>query len=198
LRKILVALTLAALFFSCAARGEAYTAGGRWLIEGKGNARKGLLRVSLNTNGTIDIKSAVDADGAETLSGYEAWGYLNASQININAWEYHNEYTLPVPLPIGKFNPSLGEPLELPPFTIDKLTYTIVFTNIDSGTVNIKGYVDVDVAGECEVNADCAIWRYGTPKPEIPDSGGGCNSGLGVCGLIAVSLVFIRAKGSSS
>jgi hypothetical protein len=202
LRKLFASLLfLALVFFGISgvadiASGEANTVGARWLVEGEGFAKKGLLRVKLNTNGTLNVKSVIE-DGAESLTGYEVWGELNASQLGINTWSYHNLYELPAPVEVGRFDPTLNDPYALPTFTIDKLSYTVVLTSANSGTVHITGSIDIDVVGETEIDADCAIWRQGTPRPDIPEAGSGCDNGVGVIALVLVMMFALRARGSA-
>jgi hypothetical protein len=191
---MLASLLLCVLIFSGEASGGAYTVGGRWLFDGEGFIERSLLRVSLSANGTLDIKSAA-AGNAETISGYEVWGELNASRLGINAWSYHGEHSLAWPVAVGEFNPTLSEPYTLPSFSIDKLTYTVEFTSVNSGTVKIRGFVDIDMVGECEVNADCALWRQGTKMPETPGTGSGCETGAGAVPAAALLAAFMKAKG---
>ena len=192
LRGVFAPFLVCALIFSSEAPGEAYAVGGRWLFDGEGFIEKSLLRVSLSANGTLDIKSSSE-DGAETISGYEVWGELNASRLGINAWSYHGVHSLDWPVPVGEFNPTLSEPYTLPSFSIDKLTYTVEFTSVNSGTIKIRGFVDIDMVGECEVNADCALWRQGTKMPETPDTGSGCKTGSGAAFAAALA-AFMAAK----
>jgi opacity protein-like surface antigen len=189
----LAATALAAALSASAALAAEKSAADDWYVEGGGYAQKDIVRVSLNTNGGLLIKSQV-ADGVEYITGYEAWGELNASKLNINAWRYEGKYEFREPVEAGSFNPTLGEPYSLPPFTIDGLTYSVVLTRADAGTVKISGYVDIDVAGRTEINADCAIWRQGTPKPEIPDTESGCDAGAGAPALFALGAALLGRR----
>jgi hypothetical protein len=183
------------LIFSGEASGGARAVGGDWLFYGEGFAEKSFLRVSMYANGTLEIKSSA-AGGTEEISGYEVWGELDASRLGINAWDYHGEHTLARPLHVDDFNPTLNEPYTLPPFSIDGLTYTVEFTSVSSGTVKIRGFVYIDSVGECEVNADCALWRQGTKMPEIPDTGSGCETaGAGSTLAAAVIAAFASVRG---
>jgi hypothetical protein len=193
LRNLLVLLIFAAALSHETARAAAYRLGGRWLLEGDGFAEKSILRVSLNTNGRLAIKSDI-ADGSESLTGYDVYGELNASRLDINTWSYQNECKLSPAIEVGSFNPTMSNPFRLPPFTVDKLTYAVTLTSVNSGTVNISGYVDIDTVGRTAINADCAIWREGTPKPAIPDTGSGCDMGTGALGLLALSAIFLGRR----
>ncbi|MDR1944119.1 MAG: hypothetical protein LBQ19_04780 [Synergistaceae bacterium] len=198
MRKTLLAVTvILALTLLAPVYAEASTLGGRWLVDGGGFAEKSVLRVSLRAGGTLDIKSDLNGS-AEYVSGYEVWGELNASELRINTWSYHDEYELPASLVINSFNPTSSEPFYLPPFAIDGLTYRVVLTSVNSGTVNISGFIEVDTVGQCEINADCAIWRQGTSKPDIPDAASGCDSGAApLASALLVFAVFRRARCSS-
>jgi hypothetical protein len=123
--------------------------------------------------------------------GYEIWGNLEASHLNINAWEDKGEYVVPSQLSItvSDFNPSMSDPFRLPPFKIDNLVYTVEFTSVNSGTVNISGYVILDVVNRTEISANCAIWRQGTPKPDTQDTSWGCDSGAGVASFVSLSML---------
>jgi hypothetical protein len=192
-RKAFITLLYFTLVLSVPAYGATQTVGGSWLVEGGGYAKKSVLRVELTTNGMLDIRSST-ADEKEILTGYEVWGELNASRLGINAWSYHNDYELSPPVEAGRFEPTLNEPYRLPTFTIDGLSYTIVLTSENSGTVNISGYVDIDVVGRTDVNADCAIWRQGTPKPVIPDSTSGCDAGAGSLLALFLPVLMLGAR----
>lgn len=189
----LVIFMLAAALFSCAALAAGNSISDNWFVEGSGFAQKGILRVSLNANGGLDIKSRF-VDGTEYITGYETWGELNASRLGINTWRYGDKYELSAPIEVRSFNPTMSEPFRLPPFTIDKLTYRVVLTSANSGTVDISGYVDIDTVGETEINADCAIWREGTPMPDIPDTESGCDAGSGASALLALGAVLLSRR----
>ena len=164
----------------------AQTIGGKWLAEGAGFAEKGILRVELTADGYINIHSTISGD-VETITGYDVSATLHATKAEFNAWSYSDTEQLAAPIPITNFNPTVSDPLTLPSFTVDGLTYTIALTSTTSGTVKLRGNVDIDGFGNCEVNADCALWKEGTPKPDIPDTGSGCNAGT--AGVLAILLV---------
>jgi hypothetical protein len=194
MRRLLIVLTFFAVCFARDVSAAAYPVGGRWLIEGNGFAERGFLRVSLWTQGTVAIKSQT-SEGTEYLTGYDVWGELNASRLGINTWGYQGKYEPPNPISVGEFEPTLNEPFRIPTFSIGKLNYTITLTDVNSGVVNISGFVDIDVVGETEINADCAIWREGTLKPQIPDSGSGCDAGAGSLALLlSFGAVFIGRR----
>ncbi len=170
-----------------------YRIGGMWLTQGTGYAKKGALRVDLEDKGWLDVITTVSGD-LETITAYRVYGELTASKLGINAWSYQNEITLGVPVPIEDFNPSMSEPFRLPSITIDKLTYTLVLTSVYSGTLELTGYVDIDVVGECEVHANNALWKQGTERPDIPDEGSGCSAGAagGLAALFVLAGAFLR------
>lgn len=193
LKKLLALLILIALVPCGTARASEYYLAGRWLAEGGGFAEKSPMRVRLDANGIFDIKSAA-GNGTERVTGYGVYCELNASRLGINTWSFRTEYELPSPIEVVDFNPTMNDPFRLPPFTIDKLTYTVTLTDANSGTVGISGYVDIDSVGETEINADCVIWREGTPKPDIPDTSSGCGIGAGALGLLAGGAIFLSRR----
>jgi hypothetical protein len=193
LRKLLALLIIIALMPCGTALASEYYLAGRWLAEGGGFAKKSLLRVRLEANGAFDIKSAVE-NGTERVTGYGVYCELNASRLGINTWSFRTEYELPSPIEVVDFNPTMNDPFRLPPFTIDNLTYTVTLTDANSGTVGISGYVDIDTVGQTEINADCAIWRQGTPKPDIPDTSRGCGIGTGALALLAGGAIFLGRR----
>lgn len=192
-RAFFAALIFAAVIFTSAAGAEGQTVGARWLVSGAGFAERGFVRVRLDAAGVMDIKSKF-VEETENITGYEVWGDLDASLLGINTWEYYHLYELPLPVEVGSFNPTINEPFGLPPFTIDRLTYTVVLTDENSGTVNIKGYVNIDMVGDTEINADCAIWREGTPRPETPDTGSGCDAGAGALGIFVLGALYFSGR----
>lgn len=192
-RCLLFALLL--LVFAVPAQASDYRIGGTWLTEGGGFIEKGIARVALTDSGWLKVITTYE-DGVETITGYEVYGKLDASRLDINAWSYRNDITLGTPIPVKDFNPSMSEPFKLPPITVDELTYTLELTSVNSGTLKLRGYVDIDVVGRCEVNADNAIWKEGTPKPDIPDSESGCNAGAALPAMtLLLGLSTLIAKG---
>lgn len=195
MRKKTIVVLLIALLVAGAAFAADYLIGGRWLAEGSGYAEK-VVRVSLNAAGTLDISSTVQ-DGVESITGYDIWCELTASKLGINAWSYRQNQVLSTPIPIKDFNPSMSDPFRLPAFTIDGLTYTVVLTSVSSGTVEIRGDVDIDGVGTCRVSADCVIWKEGTPRPNVSDSDSGCNTGFGVSALFILVFSCTLLNGKS-
>jgi hypothetical protein len=154
-----------------------YDVGGRWLLEGGGFAQKGVLRVELTDEGVLDIQTQVE-DGVRYVLGYSVGLWLDASKFGINAWKYSKTVNLQTPIPIPDLDPTLNDPFELPPVTVEKMTYKVVFTSTTSGTVKIYGNLDIDVVGEVEIDSASAIWREGMEKPDIPDMTSGCSTGI--------------------
>ena len=189
-------MLLAAMMITAGAYGaEAAGVGGRWLLDGGGFAEKGILRVSLTANGDMDIIASKDASGTEKITEYRLRGELNASRLNINTWKYSGTMPVNPPITVNNFNPTINEPFRLPSFTIQELTYTVELTSATAGTIKIRGYVDIDKVGKCEINADCALWKEGSDKPAVPNSKSGCNSGAGAAlAVIAASWFFLRKR----
>ena len=189
-KSLLFALLL--MVFAVPVQAADYRIGGTWLTEGGGFIEKGVLRVSLTDSGWLEVITTYE-DGLETITGYEVYGKLDASKLGVNAWSYQNTITLGTPIPVRDFNPSMSDPFKLPAITVDDLTYTLELTSVTSGTLKLRGYVDIDVVGRCEVNADNAIWKQGTTKPDIPDSESGCNVG-GALPLVLLGVAAVVAR----
>lgn len=177
---------------------QAATISGRWLTEGGGFAERGILRIALTADGHVDILSSTSGR-IETLTGYNVYCILRATKAEFNAWSYTGSLRLPNPITITDYNPTLNDPLYLPSFTVDDLTYTITLKTTESGTVKIRGYTNIDGVGRCEVNADCAIWKQGSPKPDIPNTESGCDAGIGslaaLCAAAGVLAALTRRNG---
>jgi hypothetical protein len=165
------------LFLSSKMAFADYDVGGRWLLEGGGFAQKDILRVELTDEGVLDIQTQVE-DGVRYVLGYSVDLWLDASKLGINAWEYSKTVSLQPPIPIPELDPTLNDPFELPPVTVEKMTYKVAFTSTTSGTVYIYGNLDIDVVGEVEIDSASAIWKEGTEKPDIPEMTSGCNTGI--------------------
>ena len=184
-----IGVLLTVLSSSPSSAGE-YRVGGRWRTDGGGFAEKGFVRVSLNNSGVLTLRSTMDGE-VERLTGYNMYGELSATGFDINAWRQSDDHDYAIPIEVRDFNPSMSDPFVLPSFTIDELTYTVVFTSVNSGTVKLRGYVDIDVVGRCEVNADNAIWREGTQRPSVPETESGCSAGMGP---LPLALYFVLKK----
>jgi hypothetical protein len=200
MRKLSIfALVLAVLLTALSPRqaAAAYRIGGRWLTSGGGFAEKGFVRISLNNNGVLTFRSTLNG-GVERVTGYNMYGELNATGFNINAWRQSDDHDYAIPIEVRDFNPSMSNPFVMPTFAIGKLTYTVIFTDVNSGTIRLRGYIDVDGVGECEVNADNAIWREGTSRPNVPDTESGCNTGAGPLALFAPALGLLLRRGARS
>lgn len=157
-----------------------YDVGGRWLLEGTGYAEKDILRVELEDEGYLDIDTETK-DGVQYLTGYDVKVTLDASKMGINAWEYANTVTLQTPVKIPELDPTTDDfdgPFELPPVSVDGMTYQVTLKSITSGTIAIYGDLNVDTVGTVEINSESAIWKEGTEKPDIPDMRSGCNAGM--------------------
>ena len=184
MRKTLTGVLLVAVLLSLVGTAFAsYDMSGRWLIEGAGFAEKGILRVELKDEGTLDIQTKTE-NGVQYITGYTLKIRLNASKLGINAWENTDTATMLVPIPVPELNPTLNQPFELPAVTVDKMTYKVTFTSTTSGTVKIYGFMDIDMVGTTEINSDSGIWKQGTPKPNIDDKGSGCNAGISLLALL--------------
>jgi hypothetical protein len=172
-----------------------YDVGGQWLIEGGGFAEKGFVRAEMTLDGTLDIQTQAES-GDQYVQGFTLAMRLDATRLNINTWKYSKAAALKVPVKLPELRPTTNEPFELPAVPVDDLTVEVTFTSTTSGTVKINGYIDVDVVGQTEIQSESAIWKEGTPKPDIPDRTSGCNGvfGGGYGAILAVLLWAMLRK----
>ncbi|MDR1885759.1 MAG: hypothetical protein LBQ56_05740 [Synergistaceae bacterium] len=201
MRRYVFSLAMATALFLGAleigASASDYRIGGRWLTDGGGFAEKGILRIELNNRGYLDFRSTV-VDGVETITGYYMYGELTATGFEIRAWRQSDDHDYDYPLMVKDFNPSIGNPFVMPRIKIDELEYTVSFTSENSGIISLRGYIDIEVAGRCEVNADNAIWKEGTARPaETPETASGCSSAPGM-GMMLPLAVFLLGRRRSN
>ena len=174
---------------ACFADGVSWNVSGRWLLDGDGFAEKSFVRVSLHAEGDAELYTVVSGD-LWYISGYIADVRLTASSLGINTWSDHMEETFSdrIPLP-ADLNPSVDDPFELPPVTTENgLTYKVTLTSRTGGKVAISGTTDMGSAGSVTVDSDSAIWKEGTPKPDIDtNKDSGCAAGQpGMAGLLVL------------
>jgi hypothetical protein len=194
MRKSIVLTAFVVLFLFSETAFADYDITGRWLLEGGGHAEKGVLRVELTDEGYLDIRTET-VNGVRCILGYSVLFRLNASKLNINAWEYKKTVDLEYPVPLPSLHPTANEPFELLPVTVDNLTYKVVFTSITSGTVDIYGDLNVDYVGAVGIDSTSVIWKEGTQKPDISDKSSGCNAGM--AGMAWMILALAPLKGFS-
>ena len=187
---------------------------GRWNIYGQGWTEKEFVRIAFTAEGylnlqcvsldkidsTVKILQSLDkyisrdlVEGNVTvvkscdidLSIYATdWGLKVDQDYSPNILDY--------PLLLPKNPPTASYPFVFPSKSLDNLTCTISLTSETSGKLRIKGYVDVDTIGNCEINIDSAIWKQNTERPAMDSStGSGCNSGWN---LLSVLLIMIFLK----
>ena len=196
---ILLVLSLA-MFSAYASAAEDYDVGGKWWMEGGGNAEKGFVRVSMTLEGDLYIHTETRTDGKRYITGYDLNIRIDASKLNINAWKKNSserlQYVDQIPLP--DLRPTLNEPFELPEVkTSDGLRYAITLESIHSGSVKIYGDIDVDKVGWVEIDSKSVIWLDGTERPdmsEVDDKTSGCNSGTGGIFLLLPLLFMLRKR----
>ncbi|MBQ7220616.1 MAG: hypothetical protein IJS28_06510 [Synergistaceae bacterium] len=186
---------------------------GLWHIKGRGFGEYSPVRLQLSLTGNMDVTTAklseISADnqyiksGDETipldlennpqladmkaLTGYKIYMRLNLTGAGFKAWDedFPNGIRIPVLLP--NMRPTVNDPFVLPGITYDNLTYQLSFTSPTSGKVRINGYTEVEHLGNCEINADCAIWRDGYPEPSLEEeTKSGCDSGMSALMLLLV------------
>ena len=194
---------------------------GKWNIEGTSFVEKGFVRISVKIEGEVyqtteflkNLNASVDKviennqEKARNVINEER-KVLNGCEINlrlyifdktgfdIKVWDHYIPNAVQIPVLLPEMKPTINEPFVIPSITKDNITYTITFTSETSGKLRAKGYVDVDAVGTCEINADCALWRDGTTKPETEkETKSGCNSGLGIFSAFIILLIVIVMNG---
>ena len=218
MKKIFVALFLVLLLFAnpsiCA---EDYDISGLWHIKGTGFAEKSFVRSSLNLEGNLSIQiesvndisddittlvsgeeeinfiensnDILDSNSRKLITSYDINLKVTATELDIKAWQDHLENGIRIPVLLPHATPTNNNPYVLPAVTYDGLTYQITITSVTSGTVRIKGYVDLDIIGSTELNSDCAIWKDGSPEPSTAEeSKSGCNFGFNYLCLAVIIL----------
>ncbi|MBQ7558906.1 MAG: hypothetical protein IJT20_01480 [Synergistaceae bacterium] len=190
---------------------------GKWNVEGTSFIEKSFVRLSLkiegevyqttdflkNLNASIDrviennqekARSLVDED-RKVLNGCEInlrLYILDNTGFDIKVWNHYIPNAVQIPILLPEMRPTINEPFVLPSVTKDNVTYTITFTSETSGKLRAKGYVDVSTVGTCEINADCALWRDGTTKPDTEkETKSGCNSGLGIFSAFIILIAIV-------
>lgn len=194
---------------------------GKWNIEGTSFIEKGIIRLSVkiegeanqtteflkNLNASVDKVIENNQEKARNLINEER-KVLNGCEVDlrlyildnmgfdIKVWDHNIPNAVEIPVLLPEIRPTINEPLTLPSVTKDNITYTITFTSETSGKLRAKGYVDVDAVGTCEINADCALWKDGTTKPETEkETKSGCNS-LGIFSAFIVLLMMMIGRGT--
>lgn len=194
---------------------------GKWNIEGTSFIEKGIIRLSVKIDGEVNqtteilknLNASVDKiiennqEKARNLINEER-KVLNGCKVNlrlyifdkagfdIKVWDHNIPNAVQIPVLLPEMRPTINKPFVLPSITKDNITYTITFTSETSGKLRAKGYVDVDAVGTCEINADCALWRDGTTKPETEkETKSGCNS-LGIFSAFIVLLMMMIGRGT--
>ena len=187
---------------------------GKWNIEGTSFVEKEFVRVSfriegemeqttdivknLNENtdkifdGTKEVNRYVVNENRKVLTscGIDLRIYMfDKTGLDIKVWEGAVDNAVKIPLLLPEARPTLNDPFVLPTMKVNDLNLTLTFTSESSGKLRVQGYVDFDTVGECEVNADCALWKDGTEKTSTDEeTSSGCNAG----GTALVILLIIE------
>ena len=196
---------------------------GKWNVEGTSFIEKGIVRLSIKVEGTANqttdelknlaenIDKIIDNneekarniinENRRVLTGCELDLRLyifDKAGFDIKAWNEYIENAVKIPVLLPEMRPTISDPFILPSVTYNNLNYTLTFESESSGKLRVKGYVDVDTVGTCEINADCALWRDGTTKPELDkETSSGCNSGYGIfAACIAFIVLLILGRGT--
>ena len=219
-RKILLACLILLLSVSSLSAESDFDLSGLWHIYGEGFAEKGFVRVSLELSGNMqlttqtieeispDLKEIISDDltlkvdpahdkwlksDMNALTGYEVYLKLTATQLDIKAGEEYLPNGIKIPVLIPDIRPSVDDPFRLPAVSYDGLKYELIITGVDSGVLNLTGYIDVDTVGECELNTECMVWRDGSSRPSGEGKSSGCNSGWGIFALMLIGVIkFVR------
>lgn len=211
MRKIFVALIISLLVCS-SLNGEDYDIAGQWNLKGSGHVDKGVVRSSLALNGKLNIYTAstpeilanttsrdlVDENllsgDLRFITGYDIYLRIDATTLGIKVYDDNIPNGIRIPVPLPEMRPTVNEPYSLPPVTYDNLTYTVKFTSIYSGTVEIRGVIDdIDVINSVELDSECITWKEGTPEPHIDEEkDSGCNSGIGIISLALIFMEVLR------
>ena len=159
--------------------GASWDISGAWPMEGTGFVDWHGLRYSLAMTGNMNLCTAASGD-IWCVTSYDMDIRLDVSKLNIKAWSEHLGETFHdfIPLP-ADMNPSLGKPFELLKVTAESgLTYTVTLTSATSGKVNISGEkVKLGSVSSLKIATESAMWKEGTPKPQLANESSGCNAG---------------------
>ena len=223
MKKFLFAFLILIISCSYAAASE-YTDSilpGKWNIEGSSFVEKKFVRISFKILGEMnqetDFLKNLNPSADKILEGSkeisrnvvnENRKVLTSCDINlkiymldktgfdIKIWDGKIDNAVQIPVLLPEAQPTLNDPFVLPTVKIQDLNLTLTFTSESSGKLRVKGYADLDTVGVCEINADCALWKDGTTKPEIDkDTSSGCYAGkLGFLSAFAALLILGRSK----
>ena len=206
MRKFLVVCAAVMMICSSAAVAEDYDVSGLWNIRGTGFVEKGFVRVSLVLNGDITLTTAttaevvnntvsrdlVDSDllsgDLQFLTGYEGNLRVDATGFSIKVWEDILPNGIRVPVALPETTPTEEYPYVLPVKVTQKgLTYRVTLTSTESGKLRINGITDFGELKDAELNADCTVWKYGTPMPALEEeTSSGCNSCFSALMLLVI------------
>ena len=190
---------------------------GKWNIDGQGYGEKEFVRLELGLEGNMNLRTQkveeIDEEITELLMGTEKvtrvlvdkdFKALTSYDVNlkltltgaeIKVLSEHIPNGIKIPAVLPEIEPTVNDPFVLPTITQDKISYTLRFTSNSSGVLRVHGYVDVDVVGECEIKADCRVWRDGAQAPEFSSgTSSGCNSGIRL-EFFALVLILLRKFG---
>jgi len=190
---------------------------GKWNIEGTSFVEKDFVRISFKAEGEVnqitDVLKNLDASLNTIIENNQSVArnvinenrkVLTSCDINLNlyifdkagfdirVWNGSIENAIGTPILLPEARPTLSNPFVLPTVKIQDLNLTVTFTSESSGKLRIKGYADLDTIGVCEINADCALWKDGTARPELEkETSSGCNFGIGIFAAFAALLLFL-------
>ena len=183
MRKTICAVIMVITFCFPGMASAWYDPHGWWEFEGEGEARWNSFIYDLYVQGDIRIQTDF---WAEEIKGYDVWVTLHSPRLGIDFWEFSAGTDYRIKVPDG--TPTWNTPFRLDPITKDGLTYDLEFDSATSGTIWIYGYVGRGVY----VESLSVVFK--TSKQSFWDDSSGCNSGIGVLGLILPLVLLFKKK----
>ena len=210
MRRILLACVVVMIGCSSVTADD-YDISGLWNVRGTGFVEKGVVRVSLTMNGDMTLTTATPAEivnnivsrdlvdsnllggNLKFLTAYSANLRVDATQLDIKMWEDNLQNNVRIPVPLSEKKPTDNEPYNLPvTVTQNGLNFRVTLTSAESGKLRVTGITDFGELKDAEINADCTVWKYGTPMPLLEkETSSGCNSGLSALMLL---LMFVGVR----
>ena len=182
MRKSILGLIVMAIFCFPGMSSAWFDPHGGWEFEGDGEAIRNSYIYDLQVQG--DLRVQTDFWGSE-VTAYDVWVTLHSPRLNIHFWEFSAGTVHRIKVPDDP--PTWNTPFRLDPITKDGLTYEVEFTSSTSGTIWIYGYV-----GE-GVHIESLSIVLKTDRHSFRDESG-CNSGIGVFGLILPLVLLLKKK----
>ena len=187
MRKLILGIIVVAVFCFPAMASARFDPYGLWELEGDGYAERNFRRADLRIWGDLYIQTSYRG-GAMYITDYDVWVTIDSPRLNIDFCEFSAGTTFGYPIRVPDAPPTRYNPFRLPPITKDGLTYDVEFTSTTSGTIWIYGYV----GGQTKVDSISFVYKADTQS--FWKESGGCNTGIGVFGLILPLFLLLRKK----